>query len=98
MAKRIDKLIFFALFLIGVVFGNLEFDVRQAGPLGRKAVLSVAQTGGADWLRRLALPFVNAVTSSKAGWPADLAAALITQVLMCGLCYCFYRRKIFIRI
>jgi predicted acyltransferase len=57
-----------------------------------------AQTGGAGWLGRLAFPFANGIVGWAGEWAVEFAAALMTQALMCGLCYVFYRKRVFIRI
>lgn len=56
-----------------------------------------AQIGGAGWLRHRIVPFIDVVVGGPAS-TADLAAALIAQALMCGLCYGLFRRNIRIRI
>ncbi len=57
-----------------------------------------AQTGGAEWLRLIAVPFASGLFSWAGNWPVEFSAAIMTQALMWGLCYWLYRRKIFIRI
>jgi predicted acyltransferase len=57
-----------------------------------------AQTGGADWLRQVAAPFSGGLFGWAGEWPAEMATALATLVLMWGLCYWLYRRRIFIKI
>ncbi|HSA96103.1 MAG TPA: DUF5009 domain-containing protein [Acidobacteriota bacterium] len=57
-----------------------------------------AQIGGAGWLRRLIVPFAGVVVGGSTSYSAELVAALVTQALMCGLCYDLFRRKIRIRI
>lgn len=56
------------------------------------------QTGGADWLRKIAAPFGSGLFG-WAGQRAGLAAtSLIVLGLLWGVCYWLYRRRIFIRL
>ena len=56
------------------------------------------QTGGADWLWKIAMPFGSGLFG-WAGQRAGLAAtSLIVLGLLWGLCYWLYRRMIFIRL
>jgi predicted acyltransferase len=56
------------------------------------------QTGGADWLWKIATPFGLGLFG-WAGQRAGLAAtSLIVLALLWGLCYWFFRRRIFIRL
>jgi predicted acyltransferase len=57
-----------------------------------------AHTGGADWLKQVAVPFSRGLFGWAGEWPAEFAAALATLGLMWGICYWLYRRRIFIKI
>lgn len=57
-----------------------------------------AQTGGADWLRRLGLPFAGLAAGHVTPWLVELVSAMVAQALMCGLSYALYGRRIHIRI
>jgi len=57
-----------------------------------------AQTGGADWLRQVAVPFSRGLFGWAGEWPAEVATALATLALMWGLCYWLYRRRIYVKI
>ncbi len=55
-------------------------------------------TGGAEWLHRIAKPF----TMGAFVWAGDLQARIVTSVVVWGmlwsLCYWLYKRRIFMRI
>ena len=57
-----------------------------------------AQTGGADWLGRLAAPFSSAIFGWAGRTVGEIVAALASLTFMWGICDFLYRRKIFIRI
>ena len=55
-------------------------------------------TGGAEWLRRIARPF----TEGLFFWANPLAGQLATSIavwgMLWGICYWLYKRKIFLRL
>jgi predicted acyltransferase len=55
-------------------------------------------TGGAEWLHKIAKPFTMGVFA----WAGDLQAKIVTSLVVWGmlwyLCYWLFKRKIFIRI
>jgi predicted acyltransferase len=57
-----------------------------------------AETGGADWLGRIAKPFAMGVF----GWTGDLAARIMTSLavwaMLWSICYGLYKKRIFIKI
>jgi predicted acyltransferase len=57
-----------------------------------------SQTGGGDWLRRIAAPFSEGIFGWAGEWPAQLATSLAAWGLLWAICYWLYRRKIFIKI
>lgn len=54
-------------------------------------------TGGSEWFRRMAKPFVTAIFS----WSGDIGARIATGVVVWGmlwyLCYWFYKKRIFLK-
>jgi predicted acyltransferase len=56
------------------------------------------QSGGAEWLWRIAKPFTMGILGWAGDWPAQAATSLAVLALLWSVCYWLYRRKIFIRI
>jgi len=75
--------------------GVLFFAIVGMNPL---FIYLFAHVGGADFIRRILLPFSNALF----GWTGTLSAEIILSVIVLFtlwyICYWMYKKKIFIRI
>jgi len=56
------------------------------------------ETGGAEWLRRIAKPFTEGIFGPLGEPAAALATSLAVLAMLWGLCYALYRRRILVRI
>jgi hypothetical protein len=57
-----------------------------------------AETGGAEWLRRIAKPFTGGIFGGLGEPAAAFATSLAVLAMLWGLCYALYRKRIFLRI
>jgi predicted acyltransferase len=81
--------------LLGLRKPALLFVVVGINPL---FIYLFAQTGGADWLWKIAAPFGFGLFGWTGQRPGLAATGLIVLALLWGLCYWLYRRRIFIRL
>jgi predicted acyltransferase len=57
-----------------------------------------AETGGAEWLRRIAKPFTEGIFGGLGEPVAAFATSLAVLAMLWGLCYALTRKRIFLRI
>ena len=56
------------------------------------------ESGGAEWLRRLAKPFTMGIFGWTGEWGGEIATSLAVLAFLWLMCYALYRKRIFIRI
>ncbi len=74
---------------------TLFFAIVGMNPL---FIYLFAHTGGNDWLKAIAKPFITAIFGVFNELTVEMALTLSVWAMMWGICYFLYKRKVFIKL